>query len=126
HVFRHRPADPAGDPDLRPVDQAAAEVAEAAVDGDPAPGEDADRDRVLGARVLDRDVGDALVVDQPAQLQGDLAGGQVGGVEDRRAGIALALDDRVLRGLGVRLGQAAGVVADLHRVHTSTWRSYGS
>src|SRR5262249_57837430 len=92
HVLRHRPADPPGDVDLGAVDQAAAEVAEAAVDGDPAPGEDADRDRVLRARVLDRDVGDPLGVDQPAELQVDLAGRQVCGVEDRLALRTFTLD----------------------------------
>src|SRR5262245_41532383 len=64
HVLAHRPADPAGDRDLGPVDQADAEVAERALEGDPAPLQDPDADRVLGARVLHGDVGDALLVDQ--------------------------------------------------------------
>ena len=69
HVLGHRPPDAAGDPDLRPVDQAAAEVAEAALDSDPAAGENANGDGVLRARVEDRDVRDFLVVDQTAELE---------------------------------------------------------
>src|SRR5215470_14374241 len=41
HVLGRRPADPPLHVDLRAVDQPAAEVAEAAVDGDPAAGQDA-------------------------------------------------------------------------------------
>src|SRR5207248_4150581 len=68
HVLAGRPADAAGDVHLGPVDQAAAEIAEAALERDPAAGEDADADRVLGARVADGDVRDAQLVEQPAQL----------------------------------------------------------
>src|SRR3712207_4006481 len=71
----------AGDVDLRPVDQPAPEVAEAAGERDAAAGEDADPERVAGARVGHRDVGDALLVEQPPELEVDLARGQLGGVE---------------------------------------------
>src|SRR5579859_2060753 len=84
HVLGHRPADPSGDVDLGPVDETAAEVAEAALDGDPAAGQDAHRERVLGARVTHGHLGDALVVDEAAQLEVDLARGQLGRVEHRR------------------------------------------
>src|SRR5262249_35458343 len=66
HVLGHRPADPPGDVDLGPVDEAAAEVAEAALDDDPAAGQDAHREGVPGARVADGHLGDALVVDEAA------------------------------------------------------------
>ena len=73
------------DLDLGAVDEPAAEVAEAALEGDPAAGEDAGAERVLRAGVEDRDVLDALLVEQPAQLEVDLAGGQVARVETARS-----------------------------------------
>src|SRR5215472_6399147 len=119
HVLGGRPADPAGHADLRPVDQAAAEVAEAALDGDRAASENADGDRVLGPGIEYGDVLDSLVVDQAAQLEVDLPGGELGRVEYGSA----TLDSRDLGRLRVGLGQPAGVVTDLHRFHTSTSRS---
>ena len=77
HVLAGRPADPAGDVDLGPVDQAATEVAEAAAEGDPAARQDPDAERALGARVQDGDVVDALLVEQAPELQVDLPRGQV-------------------------------------------------
>src|SRR5215470_8820986 len=123
HVLGHRPADPPPHVDLRPVDEPAAEVAEAAVDGDPAAGQDAHGEGVFRARVEDGHVPDALVVDEPAELQVDLPGGQLGRVEHRRGPVRAALHRRGPRRLGVGLGQAAGVIADLHLFHTSTSRS---
>src|SRR6266516_2969469 len=110
HVLRHRPADPAGDLHLRAVDQADTEVAEAALEADPAALQDADADRVFGPRVADHHVVDALLVDEPAQLQVDLAGAHLGGVEDRAPALPVDLGDpRDRRG---RLGEPAGVVGD--------------
>src|SRR6266566_324090 len=123
HVLGHGPADPSGDVDLGPVDKPAAEVAEAAVDSDPAAGQDADREGVLGARVADGHVGDALVVDEAAQLEVDLPGGQLGRVEERGKPVLALLDNGHHGGLRDGLGQPAGVVADLHSCHTSTSRS---
>src|SRR4029079_10070729 len=114
-----RPAHPAGDVHLGAVDQAAAEVAEAALVGDLAAGQDADADRVLRAGVLDRHIGHALLVEQPAQLEIDLARGQVARVEDGRRAVEL----RDLWALGIRLRKPAGVIGDLplaYRCHTST------
>src|ERR687885_25727 len=81
HVLAGRPAHPALDPDLRAVDQPAAEVAQTAVERDPAAAEDTHAERVLGARVEHGDVGDALLVEQPAQLEVDLARREVARVE---------------------------------------------
>ena len=102
HVLARRPADAALDVDLGPVDEAAAEVAEAAVEGDLAAGEDADAERVLGARVAHGHVGDALLVDQPAQLEVDLARRQVVRVELGRGAVDLGdlRDGRVGLGRG--------------------------
>ena len=108
HVLAGRPADPALDVHLGAVDDPAAEVAEAAVEGDLAAGEDADAERVLGARVAHRHVGDALLVDQPAQLEVDLPRREVVRVELGRG----AVDLGDLRDRCVRLGEAARVVAD--------------
>src|SRR5216683_6513121 len=119
HVLGSRPADPAGDVNLRPVDQAAPEVAEAALDADLAAGEDADRDRMLRPGVQDRDVLDALVVHKAAQLEVNLPRGELVRVENCPA----RLDRRDLGRAGIRLGQPAGVISDLHRFHTSTSRS---
>src|SRR5579859_738549 len=123
HVLRHRPADAPPDVDLGPVDQPAAEVAEAAVDRDPGARQDAHRDGVLGARVADGHVGDALVVDEAAQLEVDLAGGQVGRIEDRPRAVLAGFDRGHARRLRGGFGQAAGVIGDLHSCHTSTSRS---
>src|SRR4051794_1401346 len=125
HVLAGRPADPAGDVHLGAVDHAAAEVAEAAVERDLAAGQDADAKRVLGARVLDRDVGDAALVEQVLQLQVDLAGGELGRVE--HGGRAVHLRD--VGDVRIRLHQPTGVIRDLalaYRFHTSTSPSYGS
>src|SRR6201997_5166675 len=120
HVLAHRPAHAALDVDLGAVDDAAAEVAETAVEGDLAAGEDADAERVLGARVEDGDVGDALLVEQPAELEVDLARGEILGVED--GPVAVDVGDH--RHRVVDLDEAARVVADHpfagYRVHTIT------
>src|SRR5262245_48212391 len=55
HIFGAGPADPARDPHIRPVEQAAAEIAERAVDSEIEPIQDADRDRMLGAGIADDD-----------------------------------------------------------------------
>src|SRR6266576_1497497 len=94
HVLGHRPADPPLHLDLRPVDEPAAEVAEAAVDRDLAAGQDAHHERVLRARVEDGHVADALVVDEAAELQVDLPGGQLGRVEGGPGAVRAALDRR--------------------------------
>ena len=116
--------DATGDVNLGPVDQPAREVAEAALERDLAPRQDADPERVLRARVRDRDVVHAQVVDEPPQLEVDLARRQIAGVEAR----AIAVD---LGGPGyalVELDQAARVEARRrgYRVHTITSLSYGS
>ena len=125
HVLARRPADAAVDVDLGAVDQPAAEVAEAAVERDPAAREDADAERVPRARVAHGDVGDALLVDQPAQLEVDLARRQVVRVELGRGPVDLGdLGDG-----RVELDEAARVVADrvlAYRCHTITSPSYGS
>src|SRR5439155_22926018 len=124
HVLARRPADAALDVDLGSVAETAAEVAERAFEGDPAPREDADAERMLRARILDRDVGHAQLVEQPAQLEVDLPRRELLRVEAR--GRAVDLGDP--RRLGVRLRQAARVVGDPapagYRLHTSTCRSY--
>jgi hypothetical protein len=114
-----RPADAALDADLGPVDQAAPEVAEAAVERDPAAGEDADPERVLRAGVEDRHVGDPLLVDQPPQLGVDLARRERVRVERR----AVAVDLGDARGCPVDLDEASRVVRDprlAYRCHTIT------
>ena len=55
HVLGARPADTALDVDVGPVDQAAAEIAEAPFDGEVEAVEDADGQGVLGARILHDD-----------------------------------------------------------------------
>src|SRR5262245_6931494 len=80
HVFGARPADPARDPHIRPVDQAAAEIAERAVDDEIEPVQDADRDRMLGAGIADDDRAVA-VRHQFANAQIDLLRRHVGGVD---------------------------------------------
>src|SRR5262249_52649893 len=83
-------------------------------------------------RIQHRDVGDALVVDEPAEFEVYLAGRQLLGIEDRRAEGRLGavggngLDGRGSRRPRIRLGQSARLGADLHLVHTQTSRSYGS
>ena len=108
HVLAGGPADAALDVDLRPVDQPAAVVAEAALERDLAALQDADADRVLGAGILDRHVGDAALVDEAAQLEVDLARRQVLGVEDG----LVAVDLRHVGDGVVRLHEPAGVVDD--------------
>ncbi len=123
-----RPSDSPGDDHLRPIDHAEAEVPEAALKPDATPRQDADADGVLGAGVADRHLGHALLVEEPAQFQVDLAGGQLGGVEAGR----LTGDLRDLGNGRERLGQPSGVVGDASRAgrfysdHTRTWLSYGS
>src|SRR6185369_6327929 len=68
HVLGDRPPHSSGDLDLGAVDQAATEVAEAALEPDPAARQDRDAERMAGAGILHGHVGDALLVDQPAQL----------------------------------------------------------
>ena len=97
HVLGDRPPDPSGDLDLGAVDQPTAEVAQAALEADPAAGEDGDAERVPRARVEDGHVGDTLLVDQPAQLGVDLSGRQLSGVEHGAAAVDLrALGDGVV------------------------------
>ena len=93
---------------LRAVDQAAAEVAEAAVEGDPAAGEDADAERVLRAGIEDGDVLHSLLVEQPAQLEIDLARRQALRVEDG----SVAVDLRDARDGVAGLDEPARVVRD--------------
>src|SRR3974390_2758937 len=57
------------------------------------------------------------------QLQVDLPGGQVGRVERGGGAVLAAGECRGPGCLGAGLGQAAGVVADLHLFHTSPSRS---
>ena len=118
HVLGDRPADPPGDLDLRTVDQPAAEVAEAALEADPAAGQYRDAERVPCARIEHGHLVDALLVDQPAQLRVDLARGHLARVEHG----ALSVDLRRLRNRVVELDQAALVHARLlaHLVHTRT------
>src|SRR5215211_1562762 len=66
HVLAGRPADPTADVNLRAVDQATPEVAERALEADLAAGEDAHPEGVLRPRVLDRDLLDPLLVEEPA------------------------------------------------------------
>src|SRR4051794_23512112 len=108
HVLAGRPARAAGDGDLRAVDQAAGEVADAALEADAAAAQDADAERVLGARVAHGDVVHALLVEQAAQLEVDLPDAEVGRVEGRPGAVDLSRARRD----GVRLGQPASVVAD--------------
>src|SRR4029079_17870101 len=113
------PDSAAVDLDLGPVDEAAPEVAERAVEGDLAPGEDADADRVLRARDLDGDGSDPLFVEEAAKLEVDLARGEVVRVKGRLAVLHL----RGARSLGVGLGEPACVVRDAllaYRCHTNT------
>src|SRR5690625_5230142 len=93
--------------DLRTVDQATAEVSEAAVDLDLASGQQAHREGVLGPRVAHRDLGDAFTVDEPAQLQVDLAGTQLGRVQFG----GVTGDDGGLRVRDVRLGEPSDILA---------------
>jgi hypothetical protein len=121
HVLAARPADPPLDLDLGTVDDAQAEVPKAPLEADAAPGQDAHAQRMLGARVLHRHVIDALLVQEPAKLQVDLAGRQPLRVERG----SLAHDVRDLEDLRVWVGEAPCVVGDpalagAHRVHTST------
>src|SRR5262249_19145056 len=124
HVLGDRPAHAPGDLDLGPVDQPAAEVAETALEADPAAGEDRHAERVAGARVPDRHVRDALLVDQPAELRVDLPRGHVAGLDHG----ARAVDLRLLRDRVVELDEPALVHAGLlaHLLHTRTSPSYGS
>src|SRR6185436_16202397 len=80
HVLRARPADAAGDRDVRPVDQSAAEIAEAALDVQVEPLQEADRDAVLGAGIVHHD-GAVALAHQLAQLEIDLLGRERPGVE---------------------------------------------
>ena len=123
HVLARRPAHAPGDVDLRPVDHAQGEVAQGPVEAKLATGEDARSQGMLGAGIEHRDVGDALLIEQPPQLQVDPPGGHVARVERRL--VAVDLGD--LRDAGVELDQPAGVEHRLlrgrrlfHRVHTIT------
>src|SRR5919201_1057029 len=94
-------------------------------EGDAAASEDPDAERVLRAGVLDRDVLDALLVEQPPQLEVDLPRRKVVRVEARAVPVGLG-DARRLR---VRLREPAGVIPDSafpYRCHASTTPSYGS
>src|SRR5208283_1041318 len=68
HVLGARPADAALDVDIRSVDQSTAEIAEASLDGQVQAVEDADRERMLGARIL-HDHRTKALAHQLAQLQ---------------------------------------------------------
>src|ERR1700753_3193623 len=123
HVLAGRPADAPGDVDLGAVDHAQREIAQGAFEVQLAAGQDARAQRVLGSRVEHRDVGDALLVEQPPQLEVDPPGGEMARVEGGR----LPVDLRYLRDTSVKLDQAAGVEQRLldgwrliHRVHTIT------
>src|SRR3984893_9307496 len=94
HVLGARPADPALDADVGSVDQPAAEIAQTAFDREIETVEDADRQGMLGAGVLDHDGAEALT-HQLAQFQIDLARGHGGGVE---LGALLEID---LKGLWI-------------------------
>jgi hypothetical protein len=131
HVLGHRPPHAPIDLHLRAVDEADAEVAEAALEGDPAAGEDADAERVPGRRIENGYFLYALLVDQPSQFSIDLASREVLGVELR----ALSVYFGDVRDLVVELDEAAGIEEDLvggvaavggYRVHTITAPSYGS
>ncbi len=93
---------------LRAVDETAAEVAETAVERYPAAGEDADAERVLRAGVEDGDVLHALLVEQPAQLEIDLARRQALRVEDG----SVAVDLRDARHRVAGLDEPPRVVGD--------------
>src|SRR5205823_9750004 len=69
HVLAGRPADPAADMDLGAIDQAAAEVAQGALEIDLAAGEDADSERMLRTRVLNGYLLDPFLVEKPTELQ---------------------------------------------------------
>src|SRR6188472_2102079 len=124
HVLGHRPADAPGDLDLGPVDQPAAEVPKAALEPNPAAGQDRHAEGVTGARIAHGHVGDALLVDQPPQLGVDLARGHLASLDHR----ALPIDLRLLRNRVVELDEPALVHAGLlaHLLHTRTSLSYGS
>src|SRR5919106_3975087 len=81
HVLARRPAHAPLDLDLRAIDQATAEVAEGAVEGDPAAGEDADAERVLRPGIEHSDLADPLLVQEAAELEVDVPGREVARVE---------------------------------------------
>src|SRR5207342_3652098 len=109
HVLAGGPADPTRDVDLRTVDEAASEVAETALEPDPAPGEDPDSERVLRPRVVDLDLLDALLVEEPAELEVDRPRRQISRVEAS----AMAVDLGDAWRLGERLREATRVIRDL-------------
>ena len=86
--------------------------------------QDADTERVLGARVADRHLAHAELVDEPAQLEVDLSRGQVAGIEARPVAVDLGRAGDAL----VELDQSAGIEPCRrgYRVHTITSLSYGS
>ena len=105
-----------------PSIESAGEVAERALEADPAAAQDADSERVPALRVLDDDLVDAFFVEQPTKLEVDRSRRQVARVEGRDA----VLDDGGARCLRDRLGEPARVVRDLalaYRCHTRTSRS---
>src|SRR5215469_8608332 len=97
HVLCAGPADAALYADVRPVDQAAAEIAEAALDMEVQAVQDADGERMLGAGVL-HDHRAVALAHQLAQLEVDLPAIQIGGVELRPL-VEIDLE-------GVRIGEA--------------------
>ena len=125
-MFSHgRPADAAGDADLRAVDEPAAEVAEKPSKlilqrvRIPTPSE------CFAPGFQDGHLLDALLVQQAAELEVDLARREVVRVE----GSDPVFDRRRTRRVRERLGQAARVVRDAtlsYRCHTITSPSYGS
>src|SRR6266536_2345177 len=92
----------------RAVDQAAAKVAETAVEREPAAGEDADAEGMLRAGVEDSHVLHSFLVEQPAQLEIDLARCQALRIEDG----SVAVELRDVRDRVVGLDQPARVVGD--------------
>ena len=107
----------------RPVDEPAAEVAEASLETDAATGQDPDAEGMLQTGIRDLDLLDPLLIEEPAEVGVDPPSSRSARVEARR----LAVDLRDLRDFHERFGEPPRVVRDLgHRFQTSTSRSYGS
>src|SRR5262245_23815736 len=104
HILGARPADPARDPHIRPVAQAAAEIAERAVDDEIESVQDPDRDRMLGAGIAD-DNRAVAVRHQFANTQIDGFGLELAGV-DLGALVEVDLE-------GVRQAKAVVAVAQI-------------
>ena len=134
HVLAERPADAAGNPDNRAVEQAAAEIAQTAFDDDVHPVEDADDQRMLGARIPEHDAA-VTGIHQVADFPVDFRGLQLGAV-DFGAPVEVDVPREVVGetafvlerelGLDVPAGQGLGMHAHLcgdgvaHACHTRT------